>query len=395
MGKFANTLKHIKLLEAMTYNDAVRIFKDEGVDPAGGNLKGAWRKLMRKYHPDSPTGGDTRKAQLINRAHDLLAGRTPQGRKARSPQQRPPRGGGYGARGAKAYRDTEEMGIPAWQTDQRSSYNKINRNDYTDVNFIKKDMWARSGKSKEEWTIWGHDGSFFRGVTTVFGNKKIFNDMAEAMRTWQSKGGNPYPTRAVFVSPKRSKKLYLVYLDGHFLGEDPYVMEHESHNANPSNDQSFAHSLPGEFDKISAQLSGKKTESKDVNETSSAGAVGAGAIASSVTGGDNRSGNKKKGKKKKAPTIFASVDPNTFEEIAIIRRRAGIEEAKFNIPDRPMGNDTMSLETWLRQIYAAYPEYNNPKLGGGDFMAMVKKFAGDDFYKAHQEARRYLALKKG
>jgi hypothetical protein len=129
----------------------------------------------------------------------------------------------------------------------------IYRNNYTDVNFIKKTMWEMSGKSKTEFTIWGYDGAYFRGVTTVFGSPKIFDEMAKAMIMWQTKGGNPYSCRAVFVNKKNSKDMYLVYADGTFYGNNPIKLTHKAFNANPGNDRRFLEQLPGFLDNLKAQ----------------------------------------------------------------------------------------------------------------------------------------------
>ncbi|MBC8741704.1 hypothetical protein F6X40_34650 [Paraburkholderia sp. UCT31] len=50
------------------------------------------------------------------------------------------------------------------------------------------------------------------------------------------------------------------------------------------------------------------------------------------------------------------------------------------------------LEAELRAVFDAYPEYRDPEYGGGDFSAMVKKFAADEFYKLQYVARTYLEL---
>lgn len=59
------------------------------------------------------------------------------------------------------------------------------------------------------------------------------------------------------------------------------------------------------------------------------------------------------------------------------------------------GRSLESLESELRAVYSAYPEYCDPAYGGGDFDRMVQLFAHDDFYKTHYVARTYLLLKGG
>jgi hypothetical protein len=121
-------------------------------------------------------------------------------------------------------------------------------------------MWELSGKSKKEYTVQQFDGTFFRNIFTAFGSRKIFNEMAKAMKIW-GESGNPYDTRAIFISERRGKKLYLVYLDGKFLGDDPYVFTHDSFNMNPANDQQFVRNLPGELDRVNQKLKTKATQS--------------------------------------------------------------------------------------------------------------------------------------
>jgi hypothetical protein len=221
-----------ELLETMEmpYADAVKVFQKYGVNPYGMNpiqLKTVRNSLMKNYHQDLT--GNRGPAQEINAAYDSLTDR--------SSISSYHKGG------------DEPPGRPAWQTNLKTDYNKINRNDYTDLNFIKKTMWEKSDWSKEQWTAWGFDGYFFRGVFTVFGNPQIFEDIADAMVVWQTKGGNPYACRAVFISgPNNNSALYLIWSDNkHYSG---IPIEHDSPNLNPSNDQQFVRRLPEMLDRL-------------------------------------------------------------------------------------------------------------------------------------------------
>lgn len=49
------------------------------------------------------------------------------------------------------------------------------------------------------------------------------------------------------------------------------------------------------------------------------------------------------------------------------------------------GRTVLELEDLLYTVYVDYPEYSD-----GDFLTMVKKFAGDNFYKLHLVAKEYL-----
>lgn len=65
-------------------------------------------------------------------------------------------------------------------------------------------MWELSGKSQQEYAIWGYDGAFFRNTVTVYGSPRIFFYMATAMIELQTKGCPPVhavlsssPTKAI------------------------------------------------------------------------------------------------------------------------------------------------------------------------------------------------------
>jgi hypothetical protein len=219
------------LLEALTPSQAAAIFKSNGATDddlkSPQALKMARNRLIKGQHSDV-TGGSDENTKMINAAYDVL--------KTLS--------NGFD----KKTFEPEDAGFPAWQTDSRSSYNKISRQDYRDVNYFKKSMWELSGKSRKKYTIWAFDGHFFRSVITVFGSPEIYHEMAKAMEIWNSHGGNPYKTRAVFFTTCDDSTLYLIYLDGKFYDAIPF--EHDSFNKNPSNDQQFVRKLPDMLDQI-------------------------------------------------------------------------------------------------------------------------------------------------
>jgi curved DNA-binding protein CbpA len=248
---------------SMTYDQAVNIFSQLGIDPTGMDasaLNQSRKRLIMKHHPDR--GGSPGIAQNINAAYDMLIKGPQRNYRQDTNTGSNPSGQWYsGNRG----RWEDEYEQPQQQDDDRypiwaqagwsggmKENGKIYRNNYTDMNFIKKSMWELSGKSTTEFTIEGFDGHFFRNTLTVFGSPQIFNYMAQAMIDWQTKGGNPYQCRAVFVHPRRSKELLLIYADGKFYGDNPIPMEHESFNLNPSNDQQFVRKLPEILDHLAS-----------------------------------------------------------------------------------------------------------------------------------------------
>jgi curved DNA-binding protein CbpA len=229
------------ILLEMSYSDAVDIFQELGVDPVNlskEELKKHYRSLIQKHHPDR--GGDANLAKDIVTAYQILI---KDEKKPKTYTQR---------------REPQKRETPTWAWAGYSGglppYSDISREDYTDVNYIKKRMWELSNKSTEEWTIWQFDGNFFRNAFVVYGNKEIFRDMAEAMKTWGERG-NPYPTEAIFAQNKTKPQfLYLIYLGGKYISSNNPILEHESFNMNPGNDIHFVNSLPNQLKEIRQEL---------------------------------------------------------------------------------------------------------------------------------------------
>jgi hypothetical protein len=261
------------LLE-MTVRDAIAVFAKFGVNVRGlyptgdevknlssdaiqnlflAKLKKARNGIMMKYHQDKTGSKDA--AQEINPAYDILK---------RSGATRMPALIAGGVDWSQGWEEYENQPPPSAKTETpvwamagvsggASPSAIIYRQNYTDYNFIKKAMWELSSRSKEEWTISGFDGNFFRNSITVYGSPKIFNNMADAMIQWQTKGGNAYSIRAVFVSQRNSRDLLLIWADGTYYGDNPIKMEHDSFNDNPGNDQQFQRELPAFLDQLRAK----------------------------------------------------------------------------------------------------------------------------------------------
>jgi hypothetical protein len=212
--------------------DAISLFWRLGIDVTGmapEAVKTARRELLNQHHPDR--GGDLKTAQLINAAYDLLKNGVPQGtfygadldlyeaHKARNP----------------SYPEWAWAGFSGGVPDHH-----IYRNDFSDVNFIKKSMWELSGHSSTEYTIWGFDGCLLSGNVTVFGSPKIFHYMATAMITWLGKHSKSGVCRAVLVSKGNSRNVDLIYGDAKYYCDQPITLQHQSFNLNPGNDRDFA-----------------------------------------------------------------------------------------------------------------------------------------------------------
>jgi hypothetical protein len=229
------------LLEALSYSDAVAIFKKFGVDPTDmddASLKSAFRKLAMEYHPDR--GGDEEALKQITAAYAALE----KGGSAAP-------GATYRSYGAGAGQDFNTDGdTPIWANADHSGgmRNKgtIRREDYTDLNYFKRQMWLLSGKSRQVWTIWTFDGTFFRSCVSVYGSPEIFPEMAKAVLRWEDPF---YSKKAVFVQKGQEKDIQLIWLDGENISP-PIRFEHDSFNRNPGNDKSFLRALPGMLDEV-------------------------------------------------------------------------------------------------------------------------------------------------
>jgi hypothetical protein len=236
----------------MTPSQALAIFLRFGVDVTGmtpDQLRTVRNKLIMANHPDH--GGTGEAVAAINDAYNFLKQSGTSAPQAKSTAQ--------SHRSYQSYsRDSQATGrMPAWALAGYSGGSPpdtaIYKNDFSDTNFFKKAMWELSGKSTTAYAIWGFDGHSFSESITAFGSPKIFDTMADAMVTWQSRSEDSVPTRAVLVSPFQGPGLYLIYADGVYYGDRPIQMEHDSFNGNPSNDREFTQKLPELLDRLKAR----------------------------------------------------------------------------------------------------------------------------------------------
>lgn len=230
------------ILERLSPEDAGRIFALHGVDVSGmddATLKAAHRKLVKDLHPDR-RGGDHSAMAEINAAYDILktgarpsrpsqASSGPSGASAAGRSR--PAGGGMNCsqEGARARADADQP-------------------DFRCIDDIKEYFFRETQDepfaARGRFTVTGFDGTFARQSFTVPGTSAMFSEMAHVMRIWQEKGANSYPCRAVMVQDaKNPAEVLVVWCSGHDL-TPPLALEHDSFNANFSNDQSFMRRLP-------------------------------------------------------------------------------------------------------------------------------------------------------
>lgn len=207
-NSFDGILSEAKIPEVQTVDDALRLFGLENTDNlTEDGLKKIYRKLSLKFHPDASEDADaTEDFKILSRAYEILK------RYIRNP--RTYKDNPSSPRSSRPSReDIPEWAWAGWHGGMPPGYTRINREDYTDLNFILKTMWEKSDHSQTKWTVWNFDGRFFRGVFTVFGNESILKDMAEAMLTWD-KYNRSY---AIFAQKQNSNDNHLIYLDGTYL----------------------------------------------------------------------------------------------------------------------------------------------------------------------------------
>lgn len=243
-----------QLFEAMSPGEAIAIFSRHapGYDIAHmkmDDLKSLWKKLLLKYHPDK--GGDAELAKDINQAYDILKNPNVYRSRAYSSHQASPK-----------TRSKEEFPW-AWAGHRGGAppTHSIYRNDYTDLNYIKKTMWEKSGKSHDEYTVYQFDGRYWRNLFTVYGSKDIYRDMTEAMLVW-GQSGNSYHTDAIFVRKDRSTKVQLIWLRGNFLPVDKtsiYLFDVSYLNSTGSASERLKRELDRIHEKTSVSLQ-QKTE---------------------------------------------------------------------------------------------------------------------------------------
>lgn len=257
------------LLEKLSPDEAERTFAIHGVPNALAmdkeDLKKAWRKLAVAHHPDR--GGSTTTMRDINAAYDVLKLSGPSSRSSRSnyqprPEPRPqPR-----PQGRRVWSDEDEENrpfsegpwqdypnVPLWAWAGYSggsppSYH-IYRENYHDINFIKKTIWQMAGgrhpSGHLECTFWNYDGHYLRGVFTAYAGsqQEVLWEAAKAMREWDRREseavlmtlkGHPHAVYVIWYRPVGN-------IDGRRIANG---MSHNSFNSNPGNDPEFMANLP-------------------------------------------------------------------------------------------------------------------------------------------------------
>lgn len=131
--------------------------------------------------------------------------------------------------------------VPAWQTDFRSSYNKVGKN-FRDLNFCLMSIYSESMKYGDvsPYVFIAFDGYYFRGQFTAKSNERALGYGGMVMEQWNSHGANPYETQAVIVSRRESSQWKVVRLNGQDASGKNIIIES---NGMPYNDKTFVQKL--------------------------------------------------------------------------------------------------------------------------------------------------------
>ncbi len=170
----------------MTPHEAERIFAQHGVEASRldeSSLHRAWLRVARSVHPDG--GGRHAEAASLNAAYAVLrerAQRLAGGRPAPMAAPRP------------AADDPLRDGVAVWAwagATQLPLSDRIARADYSDRNYVKRQMWELSGRRTDEWTIWPFDGQAFAEPLTVYATSDQFGEMVRAAEQFGRTDGRP------------------------------------------------------------------------------------------------------------------------------------------------------------------------------------------------------------
>jgi hypothetical protein len=220
---------------AMSRETAEAILRRHGLDAAGlaaDELKRRWQELARRHHPD--LGGDMHAMQEINAAYSFL-----------KPSA---------AQGARDLSSPRFRGRPAWAWAGHGGTGTVPdemilREDYSDPNFLKKQLWELSGRSTQEWTLWAFDGEEMLPPVVTYGSDKIFPEMAQAMMRHGRRGFRS--PRAIFAQAP-NERFEMLLLQSDRRTHEPPLALYLSSPGGPALDRAFLLGLPSRLDAIAA-----------------------------------------------------------------------------------------------------------------------------------------------
>jgi hypothetical protein len=222
----------------------------------------AFIDLSNKHHPDKPSGS-AKKQKKLNAAFEYLRDRNFDTQTYSMPSYDYRPTADFRTRAHAAY---ERREVPAWETDERSTYFEIGSS-FNNLNYCKKKIYEKAMENihgsnwqniephtgLNKWTVWAWDGRHFRGTFTVWCNKEILGYVGKVMQYWNKY----YYTEAVFAHINESlggwggtNVMNLIRLKGIDVAEKGKTFEHGSFNNNPENDYEFCRELQWDLNKL-------------------------------------------------------------------------------------------------------------------------------------------------
>lgn len=130
---------------------------------------------------------------------------------------------------------------PEWAVHNGSA--DIQRQDYTDQNFVRKAVYDASPGEKKRLNVWGWDADTksFKGPLAIFANEKGIPELSRAMEKLMP------DMAAHFIG--MPGKLLMFMMDGHRLPQ-AIPFKHSSFNEHPANDWQLIRDMPDNLDKI-------------------------------------------------------------------------------------------------------------------------------------------------
>lgn len=208
-------------------------------DPAGRARH--FRALLQPGSGASEAERDTARRKLaeLEAKYDLQP--EPQASRPSSPPPRPTRPSRY-----------EPEPVPEWQPDKRSRFHQINRNNFSDINFLKKSSYehAKAGGGEiVRVSLQNFDGYFPRDSITLYTSLEDLPFAVRGFEQWGLSGYNPRGEphmHAVVAMYDQENLMYLVSVEGESLGARSHPIEFErdeDHFGSGFNNRAFVEKL--------------------------------------------------------------------------------------------------------------------------------------------------------
>lgn len=125
--------------------------------------------------------------------------------------------------------------VPPWQTDKRARLNDIYREDFSDLNFLKRSTYEHAksrGDKIVEVYLQAFDGRFPRLSVAVYSSLEDLPYAVDGFERWSLHGYNPRGTPhqyAVLAQYDKREPMYLISIDGEKLGakDHPVILEED------------------------------------------------------------------------------------------------------------------------------------------------------------------------